>query len=290
MARIAGSAALIAVAVLAALTGPARPAAADARPGFYLDLGASVSLGVQPTGGVPREAPTADGYANDLVAEQAALGDPLRLVQLGCPGETVTALVEGGGRCYRPGDSQLAEAVSFLHDHADDRGLVTIDIGFDDVDACLWHHTVDPACVDAGLAAVAGELPQILGALHAAAGEDVRLIGVGAYDPFLADAARDPSDPAFALASEAVIARLNSTLSAAFGAAGIPMVDVASIFAGQDPRDAADDPATLAALAEHTCALTWMCAAVPFGPNIHPNDQGYEAIALAIEAKLPHDD
>jgi len=276
MARIAGSAALIAVAVLAALTGPARPAAADARPGFYLDLGASVSLGVQPTGGVPREAPTADGYANDLVAEQAALGDPLRLVQLGCPGETVTALVEGGGRCYRPGDSQLAEAVSFLHDHADDRGLVTIDIGFDDVDA--------------GLAAVAGELPQILGALHAAAGEDVRLIGVGAYDPFLADAARDPSDPAFALASEAVIARLNSTLSAAFGAAGIPMVDVASIFAGQDPRDAADDPATLAALAEHTCALTWMCAAVPFGPNIHPNDQGYEAIALAIEAKLPHDD
>lgn len=289
MARIAGSAALVALASMAALVGPASPAAGDTPGAFYLDLGASVSLGVQPTGGVPREAPTASGYANDLVAEQAALGDPLRLVQLGCPGETVTALALGGGRCYRPGDSQLAEAVAFLHDHADDRGLVTIDIGFDDVDLCLWHHRVDPACVDAGLAAVARQLPPVLDALRGAAGDDVRLIGVGAYDPFLADALRDPSESAFALASEAVIAQLNSTLGRSFGAAGIPMVDIASVFSGQDSRAVAD-PATLVAMAEHTCELTWMCAAAPLGPNIHPNDQGYAAIASAVEAKLPHDD
>jgi len=290
MARIAGSTALAALASMAVLAGPASADAGDPPGAFYLDLGASVSLGVQPTGSFPREARTTTGYANDVVAEQGALGDPLRLVQLGCPGETVTALAEGGGRCYRTGDSQLAEAVAFLHDHADDRGLVTIDIGFDDVDHCLWHESVAPACVDAGLSAVGRQLPQVLDSLRDAAGVGVRLIGVGAYDPFLADAVRDPSGQPFALASETVIARLNATLAASFGAAGIPMVDVASVIAGQNPRDAAGDPAALVAMAEHTCDLTWMCAAAPFGPNIHPNDDGYAAIARAVEATLPHDD
>src|SRR5580700_4050065 len=114
MTRLAGPASLAAIAALtlAVLAGTASPAAADARGGFYLDLGASVSLGVQPTGEVPREAATAEGYANDLVAEQAALGDLLRLVQLGCPGDTATALVAGDHRCYHPPDSQLAQAVA----------------------------------------------------------------------------------------------------------------------------------------------------------------------------------
>jgi hypothetical protein len=291
LARIAGPAALVALSglgalsCLVALVGPASPAAADARPGFYLDLGASVSLGLQPTGGVPREAPTALGYANDFVAEQAALGDPLRLVQLGCPGETAPALVAGDGRCYHPPDSQLAEAVAFLHEHADDRGLVTVDVGFDDVDRCLWHKTVDPGCVDAGLDAVADQLPPILDALRDAAGADVRFIGIGAYDPYLADAREAPPGPAFALASEAVIDRLNSTLAAGFGAAGVPMVDVAALFSGPDLRAGADAVA-LAAAAQHTCDLTWMCAAAPFGPNIHPNNEGYAAIAGALEVKL----
>jgi lysophospholipase L1-like esterase len=289
MTRLAGPASLAALAALtlAVLTGPAAPAAADARGGFYLDLGASVSLGVQPTGGVPREAATAEGYANDLVAEQAALGDPLRLVQLGCPGETVTALVAGDHRCYRAPDSQLAEAVAFLRDHADERGLVTVDVGFDDVDTCLWHRTVDPGCVDAGLDAVADQLPPILDALRDAAGPDVRLIGIGAYDPFLADARDAPPGPAFALASEAVIDRLNSTLSAGFGSAGVPMVDVAPLFSGPELRGG-EDAVTLAAAAQHTCSLTWMCAAAPFGPNIHPNAEGYATIAGALEAKVGH--
>ena len=34
------------------------------------------------------------------------------------------------------------------------------------------------------------------------------------------------------------------------------------------------------------CALTWMCAAPPMGPNQHPNDTGYRAIAVALAATL----
>jgi lysophospholipase L1-like esterase len=283
----ARSAVAAAVAVALALAvGAARPASADTRPSFYLDLGASVSLGVQPTGSTPREAATTEGYADDLVGEQAAAGDPLRLVRLGCPGETTGAMIDGGDRCYRPPETQLAAAVDFLSDHAADPGLVTIDIGFDDVDACLAHETVDESCVNSGLNLVALQLPQILHALRGAAGDDVRLLGVGAYDPFLADARRGPAGQAFAAASEGVIDRLNATLFDDFTDAGIEMVGIASVIAGADPGG--DSPTTSpAALAAHTCELTWMCAAHPFGPNIHPNADGYLAIANAIEAKLP---
>jgi len=31
------------------------------------------------------------------------------------------------------------------------------------------------------------------------------------------------------------------------------------------------------------CALTWMCAAPPYGPNIHANDEGYQVIATAFK-------
>jgi lysophospholipase L1-like esterase len=288
LARIAGPTAVLVAVVLATVAGLAVPAAADQRPGFYLDLGASVSLGLQPTGSVPREAPTPNGYADDLVAQQADQGDPLHLVHMGCPGETTASMIEGDGRCYQPPDSQLSDAVAFLRDHFDERGLVTIDVGFDNIARCLAQRDVDEECVQDGLDLVAVQLPQIIDALRDAAGPDIRFIGVGAYDPYLADGI-DPSDQAFALASQDVIARLNSALSDGFGDAGVPVADIATAFSGQNERAAASGAESLASLAQRTCELTWMCAARPFGPNIHPNDQGYLTIASAIEAKLPHD-
>jgi lysophospholipase L1-like esterase len=288
LARIAGPTAVLVAVVLATVGGLAAPAAADQRPGFYLDLGASVSLGLQPTGSVPREAPSPNGYADDLVTQQAAQGDPLHLVHLGCPGETTASMIEGDGRCYRPPDSQLSEAVDFLRDHVDERGLVTIDVGFDNIDRCLAHRDVDGACVENGLDLVALQLPQIIDALRDAAGPDIRFIGVGAYDPYLADGI-DPSHQAFASASQDVIARLNAALSDGFGDAGVPMADIATAFSGEDDGAAASGTQTPVSMAQRTCELTWMCAARPFGPNIHPNDQGYLTIASAIEAKLPHD-
>ena len=34
------------------------------------------------------------------------------------------------------------------------------------------------------------------------------------------------------------------------------------------------------------CALTWMCAPPPYGPNQHPNADGYRVISQAIETAL----
>lgn len=261
-------------------------AAAASSAGYYLDLGASVSLGVQPSPVSGHGAPTSTGYANDLIAQQLALGDDLHLVQMGCPGETTSSFVTGLDRCYHAPDDQLAEAVGFLHDHPDDRTLVTVDVGFDDIVSCLWHRVVDAACLDQRLAAVPGQLAHIVGTLRDAAGPHVLFLGVGAYDPFLADAAQDPAAQSFAEASLDAIGRLNAQLRAGYASAGVPMVEIASLFSGDDRDADAVEASSLVAMAEHTCTMTWMCTAAP---NIHPNDAGYRAIAGAIEAHLPRD-
>ncbi len=62
---------------------------------YYLDIGASQSLGFQPTG-VPHHngLPTNTGYSNDLIRREALKGVALNLEQIGCPGDTVESLHE----------------------------------------------------------------------------------------------------------------------------------------------------------------------------------------------------
>src|ERR1700679_4016684 len=62
--------------------------------GFYLDIGASTSLGVQPTG-IPAHNGhrTSTGYANDVLAYLAKRGITLVLRQVGCPGETTQTML-----------------------------------------------------------------------------------------------------------------------------------------------------------------------------------------------------
>src|SRR5580693_2154756 len=125
--------------VVAALTssGAAGPSADRAGPktSYYVALGDSLSQGVQPD---PAGAslPTGQGYANQLYA-MLRRGDPgLRLVKLGCSGETTHTMIDGG-ICSYPVHSQLAETVRFLRAHRGRVSLVTIDIGANDPDSCI---------------------------------------------------------------------------------------------------------------------------------------------------------
>ena len=68
---------------LFALGGTAVAGAATTTSAFYLDIGGSASVGVQPTLVNPRGAPTASGYANDLVALEAAKGSRCSSFRLG---------------------------------------------------------------------------------------------------------------------------------------------------------------------------------------------------------------
>ncbi len=167
------------------LGGSTKAAAASATP-WYMALGGSGSVGVQPTAASPRGAPTYAGYADDLLLRARAIWPGLQLVRLGCPGETTATMLDGGDRCYGAGTSQLSAALAFLHAHPTTR-LVTVDLGFNDIRPCFMHESVDEACVSEGIATIDRQLPAVLSALRAATATPVAMLGVGHYDPYLAD-------------------------------------------------------------------------------------------------------
>src|SRR5258708_22804810 len=89
---------------------PASDPARQARPeaSYYLALGDSLSRGVQPDPAGASLA-TRQGYADQLYAALRRGHPGLRLVKLGCPGETTDTMIDGG-LCSYPGRSQLAPA------------------------------------------------------------------------------------------------------------------------------------------------------------------------------------
>jgi lysophospholipase L1-like esterase len=260
---------------------PQAGAAVLGPPHFYLALGGSDSVGFQPTAALPRGQRTDDGYADDLVRLEQARWSGLRLVQLGCPGETTMTMLYGGDRCF-PSLSQLALAVSFLHQHPS-TVLLTVDVGFNDIIHCIVQRVIDPVCVDVALGNIRAQLPRILTALRNAAPPGLRIVGVDHYDPYLAAYLGGPAGRSFAAQTVDVMTRVNAALRAVYTAAGIPMADAATVF---DMVDAApttssggvSEPMNVARL----CALTWVCVTGPLGHNRHPNDEGYRLIGEAI--------
>lgn len=265
--------------------GPSVAGATDAPP-YYLAVGGSGSVGFQPTPTSPHGQPTGSGYADDLAGRLVSRWPGLTLVRIGCPGATTATMIAGGGHCAYAAGSQLETALAFFHTHPS-TVLVTVDLGFNDVVPCLRHFEVDADCVTSALATVSSQLPQILTALRQAAPAGAHFVGVGHYDPYLGFETRGPAADAFADASVGVIDRLNAVLRDAYADAGIPMADVSGAFKMHDatPVDVAglgDVPTSVA----RVCALTWMCAGAPLGPNTHPNDAGYRIESNALAAAL----
>jgi lysophospholipase L1-like esterase len=284
------------MAVVAALTSstsgaPQRPA--DPKTSYYLALGDSLSQGVQPDPAGTSE-PTRQGYASQLYA-LLRRGDPgLRLVKLGCNGESTGTMINGGGLCrYRAG-SQLAAAVAFLRAHRGQVSLITIDIGANDSDSCITHPDLVQmaTCVTRNFPETAGNLTKIMYQLRATGGGQVRIIGMNYYVPALAEWRDGMIGQAVARLSERVVAGYNQMLSAVYETFGARVANVfgafhSADFAGRVTVPAADAvpgagpvPANVAAI----CELTWECAAPPRGPNVHARPAGYGVIARAFLA------
>jgi hypothetical protein len=100
------------------------------------------------------------------------------------------------------------------------------------------------------------------------------------YDPFLGFAAilRPPGETLAGLDNQAVLA-LNAGLEATYTDVRVPFADVAAAF------DIESYPSVQSV--ENTCNWTWFCTPPPFGPDIHPNANGYGVIAAAFEELLP---
>jgi lysophospholipase L1-like esterase len=288
LARGAAAAAL-AVAVAAGCTAcsaaPAKPAPAV----YYLALGDSLSRGVQPdAAGASVE--TAQGYP-DLVYAQLRPSHPgLRLVQLGCPGETTETMMHGG-ICRYPGGSQLAAAVAFLWAHHGHVLLITIDVGANDPESCGSQPDL------AKLSSCIGQVPKtatrlaaILGSLRAAAGPGVRIVGMNYYLPALAEWRDGTVGHAVAWVSERLAVVFNVLLDTVYAQAGAGVADVFGAFDTADFGDPVVVPGigSLPRNVARICEWTWECAPPPRGPNQHANPAGYRVIANAFQqAGLP---
>ncbi len=270
--------ALVAAALaVTACSGGARPKP-PAPATYYLALGDSLSQGVQPNAsGTSVE--TSAGYPN-LVYARLHPGHPtLRLVKLGCPGETTKTMIHGGMCRYQAG-SQLAAAVDFLRAHRGRVLLVTIDLGANDPESCGSQPGLGQlACIGTGVPDAVTNLSTVLARIKTAAGPGVRIVGMNYYLPALAEWRKGLPGQAIAWVTEKLAATYDDMLNHVYARAGVPVANVFGAFDTSNFGDRQDDlPRNVSLL----CRWTWECAAPPRGPNQHANQAGYQVMARTI--------
>lgn len=272
----------------AAAPSPAAPSLAALRPDiamirYYLALGDSLSQGVQPdAAGVSIE--TRQGYPEQAYAVLHRTDAGLRLVTLGCPGETTSTMI-GGGICRYTDGSQLASAVAFLRAHRGHVPLVTIDIGGNDPETCGQHDLLKAAsCIGSGIPSALANLNTIMAKLRAVAGPGTRVVGINYYLPELAKWRNGLQGHAIAWLAERLAAGYNGMLDRIYRTSGARVADVFTAFRTADFTGRMTIPGigvvprNVAAI----CQWTWECTAPPRGPNQHANNAGYQIIARTV--------
>ncbi len=279
-------AAVTALAAVTACSGAAtssRPHASPAPPAYYLALGDSLAQGVQPdAAGVSVE--TRYGYPDQVYAALRPSHPTLKLVKLGCPGETTSTMINGG-ICRYPGGSQLKATVAFLQAHRGRVLLVTIDIGANDPEHCAGQPgdgqpslSQLASCEVKGIPAAITRLTTIMASLKAAAGPGVRIVGMNYYLPALAEWRNGLPGHLVAWAAERLAATYNDLLDRVYTTSGARVANVFGAFDTADFTEQGATPRNVVLL----CQWTWACAAPPRAPNQHANQAGYQVIARAF--------
>jgi lysophospholipase L1-like esterase len=272
----------LAVVLALAVTACSGTAARSAVPAsYYLALGDSLSQGVQPNAaGTSIETP--HGYANQVYAAVLPDHPGLRLVKLGCPGETTSTMIHGGICRYRDG-SQLAAAVAFLRAHRGHIFLVTIDIGANDPEDCGAKSGLSQiaACYLTDVPGAVSNLGTIMSSLRAAAGQNVRIVGMSYYLPVLAEWRDGFGGEEIARFIARLATSYNNLLGQVYGRYDAPVANVFGAFDTSNFGDPVSVPGigTLPRNVALICQWTWECAAPPRGPNQHANQAGYAVIA-----------
>jgi lysophospholipase L1-like esterase len=289
MRRIAAAIAVAGLVATAAVGGAASALAAHRSTpppaSYYLSLGDSLAQGVQPNAkGTSVE--TKQGYPDQLFTA-LHLGNPtLKLVKLGCPGETTGTMIKGG-ICSYPDKSQLAQAAAFLKAHAGHVQLVTIDIGANDLNPCLALTNLKQiiACLNKVIPVAVKNLGTIMATLRKATSTPVPIIGMTYYDPELAfwlkgtKAARTLATDSVALAKA-----YDTELRTVYKDFSAPVASIFDAFNTANLKGTVTLPAfgKVPTDVGLICSYTWECAAPPVGPNEHANILGYGVIANAF--------
>lgn len=266
---------VIIVCIAVALAGQSAASATTPRATYYVALGDSLSQGFMPGTGDSNE-----GYVDLLYAHLQQSQPQLRLVKLGCSGETTTTMRQGGICRYTDAASQLDAAVAFLRAHRGSVKYLTIDIGANDIDPCAASDAIDEVCVQKGLATIGQNLLAILVSLRAAGGFGPQYVGMTYYDPFLAAWLMSTAGHALAEESVQIANTLNGLEAFEYQIFGMKVADVSGAFHTNDFTEVPFGSGTVPLNVATICALTFMCTR----NNIHPNVQGYAVIADAFEA------
>jgi lysophospholipase L1-like esterase len=281
--------------ILTGLVAMATPAQAGERPKkvWYLALGDSLSVGVQPFASPTDNHPTDNGYADQLYQELKKTTPNLALKKLGCAvTETSADMLHGPSDCRSQYKLrvQLADAVAFLLTHRGSVKLVTIDIGANDIELCGSLETgIDPECVGDAFGSVGMNLPKILKALRLAAGPHVPIVGMNYYNPFLAAwLAPDHQGEGLAVQSNQIVGAYNGLLASIYQLFHMPIADVATAFDTTNFDDQAANPLPygpdeIPQNVYNVCVLTYMCT----HGNIHATTDGYGIITQAFLEALP---
>jgi lysophospholipase L1-like esterase len=278
------------VAVLALLA--VAPADA-ARARYYLSLGDSLAQGMQPdAAGLTIN--TDQGYADQLYAIEKAKISGLKLVKLGCGGETTTSFLTGRGNsadalllgCNPAGGSQMVAAERFLRTHRrrGEVALLTLDIGANDINGCVSKDAIAATCVIRGAEQISANLPVILRRLRRAGAPRTPMAAMTLYNPFL-QLYLTPGGQAEAIASDGYARNVNQGLERLYRAGGFRVAHVDLAFNTYDTSrkiSLVGQPHPVPVAVAEVCRLTWMCAPAPVGPNIHANRAGYGVIAHAF--------
>jgi len=237
----------------------------------YVALGDSLPFGYQPNNDFTH------GYTTDLFQKLAKYNGYSTLVNLSCSGDTTATFINGDPNhlnaqrgCLVPAvqnGSQLASAVAYLQQNASQTGLVTLQIGIDDLlstgvidlNTCAIDQNklnTELGVVDQSLSQTI--LPQLQQALSSAPNHPGHMALIGYFDPLV------KACPA----TLPYIQTFNQHLSAdAHGYA--QYIDISSLFN-----------------ASNVCQLTWICQPnIPALGAIHPNTSGYQVIADVIYAR-----
>jgi lysophospholipase L1-like esterase len=241
---------------------------------YQLSLGDSIAAGVGAS-------TPARSYVALVANHESASFPGLVVENESCTGATTGSVIGGGDWCTYPAGSQLAQAEAFLAGHRGQVRYITIDIGFNNVLACLAWGQINVPCALNGLATVHTELPQIIAALHQAA-PGVPVFGMDYYNPFVASWILGGSTgPGVAHASAALCAILNSALTQIYGAGGATPVDVQGAFAGQDfAMTGSVNGVSVPENVSRICSWTHMCDVG--GEDVHPDDMGHARVADAF--------
>jgi lysophospholipase L1-like esterase len=266
-------------------------------PVYYLSLGDSLSVGIQPNqsdlhrpfpfmgAGGFGGARSPEGFSDQLAAIERQTIPTLHLVKLGCGGESTSSMIAGPaelpgqtehtvGLCNYQYGSQLDDAVAFLERHSGQVAFVTISIGANDVIPC----GTDLPCLTSALQTIQVNLANILARLRAAAGPGVPIAGMNYFSTAVV-AWFD--NPALAQLIVNLTVQANNVLEGSYLLAGSPVADVEAAFS---TTDFSLTPSGVPLNVARICQWTWTCT--PF-ENAHPNAAGYAVIAQAFQQVLP---